>query len=137
MGFGYSNVITEGTYFLYRAIGCNNLQTRTAATFFRPVPALFPDCQTAAMASRKASVALPPRCALAAAGERDHNGWRRYGCEWQCAKLARTCDVIWRSSQTPKPLFGYRGPPCAHPPIGSSAGAVAPELAPGVLAPRR
>src|SRR5437773_2491481 len=62
MGFGYSNVITEGTYFLYRAIGCNNLQTRTAATFFRPVPALFPDCQIAAMVSRKASVALPPRC---------------------------------------------------------------------------
>jgi len=41
MRFGYSNVITEGTYFFIAAIGCHNLQTRTAAIFFRPVPALF------------------------------------------------------------------------------------------------
>src|SRR5256712_12436639 len=98
MGFGYSNVITEGTYFLYRAIGCNNLQTRTAATFFRPVPALFPDCQIAAMASRKASVALPPRCALAAAAERDHTGWLHPGCGGPCGKLWRPPGVIWGTS---------------------------------------
>src|SRR5437773_11223297 len=39
MAFGYSNVITEGTTFVIPVIGCNHLQTRTAASFLRPVPA--------------------------------------------------------------------------------------------------